>query len=211
MFIVMSIPDMDKSEISSRTEHVAVVGLGLLGRGIAACFVEHGFEVVAIGRSKRRQSEARAQVQQMVGELIDLAGFDDRLRHDWSARYVPTSDFAALRGCSFVVESVVEDMAVKQGIYDSIEAQVGSETVIASNSSAIPISELQSRRRHPLRFVGMDMVSSITRLRRRVGGKNCIAATRGGLRNCKTNTFPANKRSRAKYVINGSTQVLLSY
>jgi 3-hydroxybutyryl-CoA dehydrogenase len=147
---------MDKSELFNRNgSSLAVVGLGLLGRGIAVCFLAHGFKVVAVGRTERRQAEARAEVQRMVGELIDLAGFDSRLRNDWSSRYLPTSDYAALRDCSFVVESVVEDASVKHTVFDKIEAQVGPETVIASNSSAIPISELQLRRRHPERFVGM--------------------------------------------------------
>jgi 3-hydroxybutyryl-CoA dehydrogenase len=136
-------------------ERVGVVGLGLLGRGIAACFLGHGFEVVAFARNERRHAEARPQITQMIGELVDQAGFDARLRTDWAARYLPATDLAALRGCSFVVESVVEDLATKREVYDSIESQVSPETVIASNSSALPISLLQQGRKHPERFLGM--------------------------------------------------------
>jgi 3-hydroxybutyryl-CoA dehydrogenase len=134
---------------------VAVVGLGLLGRGIAACFLGHGFEVVALGRSEQRQAEARRHVGQMIGELVELAGCDPGLRDNWAARYTAATDFAALRDCSFVVESVIEDVEVKHEVFDGIEAEVSPATVIASNSSAIPISLLQQRRKHPERFLAM--------------------------------------------------------
>jgi len=60
-----------------------VAGLGLLGRGIAACFLGHGFEVVAIDRDEARHGEARKQIAVMVGELVDLGGFPSRLRDEW--------------------------------------------------------------------------------------------------------------------------------
>jgi 3-hydroxybutyryl-CoA dehydrogenase len=144
-----------KGKAITNAQRVGVVGLGLLGRGIAACFLGHGFEVVAFARSDQRQAEARLQIERMIGELIDQAGFDPRLRTDWPSRYLPATDLAALSGCSFVVESVVEDLAAKREVYDGLEPQVSAETVIASNSSALPISLLQEGRRHPERFLGM--------------------------------------------------------
>ena len=138
-----------------KNERVAVVGLGLLGRGIAASFLGHGFEVVAFDSDAQRQSDARRHIGEMIGELVDLAGFDARLREDWGGRYFPAAGFEALEGCSFVVESVTEDAAVKGDVFDHIEAHVDSATVIASNSSAIPISQLQQGRRHPERFLAM--------------------------------------------------------
>ena len=134
---------------------MAVVGLGLLGRGIAACFLGHGFKVVALARDQRAHDEARKHIESMISELVEFAGFDPALRSDWSARYLPTTDYTALAECSFVVESVLEDIATKQTVFDNIEAQVSTEAIIASNSSAIPISQLQRSRRHPERFAGM--------------------------------------------------------
>jgi len=129
--------------------------MGLLGRGIAACFLGHGFGVVAVARSEQRHAEASAQIKTMIGELVDQAGFNPALRQEWAARLTQATGFEALRDCSFVVESVLEDVAVKHEVLGRIEAQVSAETVIASNSSAIPISRLQQTRRHPERLIGM--------------------------------------------------------
>ncbi len=144
---------------SGISERIAVVGLGLLGRGIVTSFLGHGFEVVAFDASPQQQSDARGHVEQMIGELVDHAGFDAGLRQDWSARYLSVTDYKALGNCTFVIESVTEDLSVKNAVFDQIEACVSSSTVIASNSSAIPMSELQQQRKHPERFLGMHWAS----------------------------------------------------
>jgi 3-hydroxybutyryl-CoA dehydrogenase len=60
-----------------------------------------------------------------------------------------------LAPCQFVVESVYDDLAVKQSVFDEIERVVADDVVIASNTSAIPINVLQQTRKVPQRFVGM--------------------------------------------------------
>jgi 3-hydroxybutyryl-CoA dehydrogenase len=140
---------------STKPDCVAVVGLGLLGRGIAARFLGCGFEVVAVEQSEAQHETARAHIGGMIEELIKHGQVPASLRDEWSARYRPVRGFELLRECSFVVESVTEDLAVKQAVMDAIEAEVGADTVIASNTSAIPITQLQARGKHPGRFVGM--------------------------------------------------------
>jgi len=137
------------------SQRVGVVGLGLLGRGITACFLGHGFEAVAFARHEQTHTSVREHIEQMMDELVDLGGFDAGIRQSWLARYFPATDYPALRDCSFVVESVVEDIATKHEVFDRIESEVGAAAIIASNSSAIPITQLQKRRQHPERFLAM--------------------------------------------------------
>jgi 3-hydroxybutyryl-CoA dehydrogenase len=138
-----------------KPQRVGVVGLGLLGRGIAACFLGHGFEVVAFARNEQTHASVREHIEQMIDELVGLGGFDAQLRQNWQARYLPATDYPSLRGCSFVVESVVENIATKHEVFDRIEAEVGPAAIIASNSSAIPMTQLQQGRQHPERFLAM--------------------------------------------------------
>lgn len=136
-------------------ERVAVVGMGLLGRGIAACFLGHGFHVLTIDRSEELHAEARKQLAVMMDELVDLGGFNPKLRDEWKTRYTAATNFDLVKGCSFVVESVTEDVGMKEAVFDSLESLLSRTTVIATNTSAIPISQLQQRRKFPARFVGM--------------------------------------------------------
>ncbi|MEI6464618.1 MAG: 3-hydroxyacyl-CoA dehydrogenase family protein [Verrucomicrobiota bacterium] len=134
---------------------VAVVGQGLLGRSIAACFIGHGFSVVAIDRSDQTLTAARAAIAPMIDDLIERRGAPASLRSSWATRYLASTDFSRLRGCTFVVESVTEDATAKSAALAAIEAEVGPNVVIASNTSALPISQLQHGLLRPGRVVGM--------------------------------------------------------
>lgn len=134
---------------------VVVVGLGLLGRGIVARFLGHGFQVLAIDRSEARHREARKQLAQMMGELVELGGLDSSICAGWETRYSAATGFEGVAGCSFAVESVTEQVEEKEAVYDALESRLAPATVIATNTSAIPISQLQQRRKFPARFIGM--------------------------------------------------------
>lgn len=134
---------------------VGIAGLGLLGRGIVACLVGHGFRVIAFTRREATHVEARESITRAIGEMVDRAGFDPRLREIWAERYKPTLSLEPLAGADFLIESVAEDLEAKREVFDRLEALAGPETPIASNTSALPISLLQRQRKHPQRLLGM--------------------------------------------------------
>ncbi len=136
-------------------ETVGVAGLGLLGRGIAACFLSRGFRVIAFTRSESTHAEARRYIAQAIDELIEHAGFPPALAGEWDDRYRAVDSCKTMGDCDLVIESVVEDATAKREIFDQIEAVVAPGVPIASNTSALPISRLQADRRHPERFLGM--------------------------------------------------------
>jgi 3-hydroxybutyryl-CoA dehydrogenase len=110
---------------------------------------------VAIDQDKERHAEAREQIATMISELIEFGSFPEALGRDWEARYHPDTVFDTARDCCFVVESVTESIAAKEAVYDALEAILPANIIIATNTSAIPIGQLQSRRKVPARFVGM--------------------------------------------------------
>ena len=160
-------------------QRVGVVGLGLLGRGITACFLGYGFEVVAFARNEQTHASAREHIEQMIDELVGLGGLDAQLRHNWQARYHPATDYPALRDCSFIVESVIEDVATKHEVFDRLESEVDAAAIVASNSSAIPITQLQQGRQHPERFLAMHWAepAHATRFLEIIRGKETSEAT----------------------------------
>lgn len=138
-----------------KIETIGVAGLGLLGRGIAACLVGHGYRVMAFTRKETTHEAARRYIAQAIGDLVERAGFPPSLRDEWPGRYEPCASLERFTQCGFVIESVVEDLAAKEQVFDEIEEAVAAETPVASNTSAIPISRLQAGRKHPERFLGM--------------------------------------------------------
>lgn len=136
-------------------EPIGVVGMGLLGRGIVACLLAKRVPVVAVARSSDKHAAALPVIEQMLGELRDRGLLPHESPNAWRSDLTQVTSYEALQPCSFVIESVSDDVAVKQAVFDDIEQVVDKQAVVASNTSAIPISVLQQTRRHPQRFIGM--------------------------------------------------------
>jgi 3-hydroxybutyryl-CoA dehydrogenase len=134
---------------------IGVVGMGLLGRGITACLLAHGHPVVAVARTAERHTMALPIIEQMIGEWVQRGVAPPELLDQCRTGLQQVTTWEPLAPCDFVIESVADDLAVKQAVFDEIERVVGSDAVIASNTSAIPIGVLQQTRRIPARFVGM--------------------------------------------------------
>lgn len=134
---------------------IGIVGLGMLGRGIAACLLSHGFRVIAYTLEPATRVEARAHIASAIEELVRRGGFPEGLLAEWEGRYVEAGGLAELAPCDFVIESIFEDLDAKQRLFDDVEGLVAPNVPIASNTSALPITVLQEGRRRPERFVGM--------------------------------------------------------
>lgn len=134
---------------------VGVVGLGLLGRGICACLLGRGLRVVGLAPNTTELDRARRVIAEAFAEMVAHGVCEPATAEEWEARYHGTMSCDDLANCDFVIESVTEDLAVKQSVLAEIEAIVGSHVPIATNTSAIPIRQLQQDRRHPERILGM--------------------------------------------------------
>jgi len=146
---------MTNSKTLPNGEPVGLIGLGLMGQGIASCLLARGFHVVAYNRTASRAQASLKHIGHALNELVRRKVVPRSAIADWRERYRLTDSIAELRNCFFVIETVKEDLALKQEIYAQLEDAVKARTVIASNTSSIPISILQKGRKHPERFIGM--------------------------------------------------------
>ncbi len=138
-----------------RFDSVGVIGLGFLGRGIAASLLAAGFRVVAIESRQQALEEARRYIESAISDIVSHDAMPAQEAGPWAERYSASSSLADVKGCSFVIESVTEDLAVKRSLFDELEGMVAADVPIASNTSALPITLLQQARKHPSRFLGM--------------------------------------------------------
>jgi 3-hydroxybutyryl-CoA dehydrogenase len=136
-------------------DSVGVIGLGLLGRGIAASLLAAGIRVIAVETRQQSLLEARRYIETAISEIVSHGGMSSQEAVSWAERYSASASLADLKGCPFVIESVTEDLAVKRIVFDQLETIVAADVPIASNTSALPITLLQEGRKHPSRFLGM--------------------------------------------------------
>lgn len=138
-----------------KQQKIGIAGLGLMGRGIAACLLSRGFRVVGFTIGEDSKQAARQHIAGAIQQLVERAGYPSDLLSNWPSRVIMVDALAELAECDFVIESVLEDLQIKRDVYDQLEAVVGAHVPIASNTSGLPITLLQQGRRHPQRFIGM--------------------------------------------------------
>ncbi|HZT31053.1 MAG TPA: 3-hydroxyacyl-CoA dehydrogenase family protein [Bryobacteraceae bacterium] len=136
-------------------DRIGLVGLGLMGRGIAACLLAYGFEVVGYNRTARRAKAAVAHIAESLEELARRKIVPRSRLKGWRERFHLVKSVSELGQCALVVESVAEDLALKRAIFRELEDAAPAETVVATNSSSFPITLLQAQARCPERFIGM--------------------------------------------------------
>ncbi|WP_244173088.1 3-hydroxyacyl-CoA dehydrogenase family protein [Chitinophaga alhagiae] len=133
---------------------VGVVGLGLMGSSIVVALLLSGQKVIGVAPVASDLAHAEKNMRAI---LVDCAKASPlQYPVEWyMQRLTLTEAYAALANCRLVMECVLEKAAIKASVYDKIEAVVSRHTVIASNTSAIPISDLQRTVLFPDRFVGV--------------------------------------------------------
>jgi 3-hydroxybutyryl-CoA dehydrogenase len=134
--------------MSDRKEQkIGVIGGGLMGHGIAYLFASAGHPVGIFEPS----AEIRASLPKRLQALVDLFGDDAAL-----LKRIETHDqmAPAMKDTKFVFEAAPEKLPLKQQIFGELEAVVASDTILASNSSAIPSTEIGKHLKHRERVVG---------------------------------------------------------
>jgi 3-hydroxybutyryl-CoA dehydrogenase len=126
---------------------IAVIGAGLMGHGIAQVFALAGHDVTITDSHKPNLDTVR---QRITANLRDLC--DDQKAVD---RVMPMADLAAcVRDADYVVEAILEDMPLKQKTFAEIERHVRPDTILASNTSVMPITEIMQGLKHRERALG---------------------------------------------------------
>lgn len=131
---------------------ITVLGSGIMGPGIAAVFARSGADVTIYDVVQDALDRA-AEGTKMAAGVLDALGAP---RGDRQGELAFTTDIAeALAGAEYVLEAVPEREDLKKQVIAQVEELVGSEVIIASNTSGIPITKLAEGMAHPERFVGM--------------------------------------------------------
>ena len=126
---------------------IAVIGAGLMGHGIAQVFALAGHDVAIYDPVAASLDSAKARILTNLKDLGDDQSAVERVR--------PVADLAAaVRDADYVVEAVLEDLALKQKLFVEIEQHVRAQTILASNTSVIPITKIMEGLRGRSRALG---------------------------------------------------------
>ncbi len=131
---------------------VAIIGLGTMGPGMAARLARGGIEVVAYDIAPAAIERARTMLT-MADDVLDNLGIEAK-EAGGSVRFTSELEDAVL-GADLVIENVPEKEEIKADVYRKIDGMISSDTIVASDTSGIPITKLQAHISNPSRMVGM--------------------------------------------------------
>lgn len=134
-------------------ERIAIIGLGTMGPGMAARLARGGLTVAAYDIAPEAIERARA----MMGpaeDVLDALGIEAPSGKSGTVRF--TDDIEdAVKDADLVIENVPENEEIKAEVYRMIDGLIGADTIVASDTSGIPITRLQAHISNPSRMVGM--------------------------------------------------------
>jgi 3-hydroxybutyryl-CoA dehydrogenase len=164
---------MKEDEKKRAIRRVGVVGLGLLGRGISACLLAGGLDVIVYDRDQTIQAELLSYLQSVMEEIAEHRPALSAYCTGWRGRFRWATGLEEFQQCDLVIESVSEALAVKRELLVQLEQIVDGEIPLASNTSALPITELQRGLAHPERVAGMHWAEPAfaTRFLELIGGE----------------------------------------
>jgi 3-hydroxybutyryl-CoA dehydrogenase len=140
---------------------IGIVGTGAMGRGIAEVAASHGIETILVKATPGALDGARRYIAESLGRAVKKGKLSEEALDDTLGRLTLTSDLDALAHCDVVVESIVEDLDRKRALYGDLEPRVSNATVLASNTSSLPLASLADSLRIPQRFVGVHFFSPV--------------------------------------------------
>jgi len=149
---------------TNETIPVAVIGLGLMGRSIVACLLAAGHHVTGITNDLPASVSAPDRIRELLQEMKQ-EGLLEADETSIMQRFLMTDSLQRAADARIVFESVTEDLELKRTLLRDAECIVSSTCVLASNTSALPVSLLQEGLQHPERVMGIhwDEPAHITR------------------------------------------------
>lgn len=140
---------------------VGVVGCGQMGSGIMQVAAQRGFTVLAYDVKPEFVAGSLERIAGFLAKDVAKGKLSDDERAAALDRLRPASSLADLAACELVIEAVVEDISIKQGIFAELDAACPPATILASNTSSIPIIVLATATKRPDRFAGLHFFNPV--------------------------------------------------
>ncbi len=139
---------------------VFVVGAGTMGNGITQVCAQRGLSVIMSDVSRDLMDKALKNIEWSVSKFIEKGKVSEDL-DTIMGRIQTSTDYEAAADADLVIEAVFEKLEIKHEVFAKIDAVVGDKTIMASNTSAIPITDIASAVSRPQNFVGLHFFNPV--------------------------------------------------
>ena len=134
---------------------VAVIGAGSMGMGIAQIAATAGHEVYLYDNNNDATSAALKKINYFLNRSVEKGRMSDQEAVSIFGRIYGIESLSAVSDADLVIEAIIENLEIKQKVFQEIESYVSSECILASNTSSLSITSLASGMKDPSRFIGL--------------------------------------------------------
>lgn len=140
---------------------VGVLGCGLMGSGIAQVSAQSGYDVVIREVSQELLDKGMGSIEKFLQKGVDKGKTSESDMKDTLAKISGTVDIGDLADCDIVIEAIIENMELKGAVYKELSQACKPETIFASNTSSLSITEMASYTNRPDKMVGIHFFNPV--------------------------------------------------
>jgi 3-hydroxyacyl-CoA dehydrogenase/enoyl-CoA hydratase/3-hydroxybutyryl-CoA epimerase len=158
-------PGVDETGVKgARVEKIGMLGAGLMGAGIAAVAVQSGVAVRLKDKDDAGLLHGLKQIAGILDDGVKRKRLTRREREEKLGLVTAATDYSGLHDAGVVIEAVFEDLKVKHQVVRDVEREAGEKTIVASNTSSIPIGKIAEAAMRPEQVVGMHFFSPVNKM-----------------------------------------------
>jgi 3-hydroxyacyl-CoA dehydrogenase / enoyl-CoA hydratase / 3-hydroxybutyryl-CoA epimerase len=145
--------------------HAAVIGAGVMGSGIAQWLSARGVTVILRDVSREQLERGLANIEKTYADAVKRGLMSEEKAKQGRARIVASTAPMELRDVQFAIEAASEKIDIKKEIFRDLSMKVGPKTIVATNTSALPVSDLAACTISPDRVVGLHFFNPVSRMK----------------------------------------------
>jgi 3-hydroxybutyryl-CoA dehydrogenase len=154
-------PETKTATASTTFQRVGVVGAGQMGAGIAQVFAVAGTPVLLYDAANTAVEKGLRTISASLSKLVEKQKIAKDVAEGATGRLAPAKELADLASCDLVVEAVVEDLATKRRVFQTLDPLLAQGAILASNTSSISITTLAAGTKRADRFIGMHFMNPV--------------------------------------------------
>ena len=140
---------------------IGVLGTGTMGAGIIQVCAMNGYEVVLRARRQSSIDKGIATVEKNLSKLVAKEKITEETKAEVMARIHGSTDIEIVKDADLIIEAATEDMEAKKALFAELDSLCGPDTILATNTSSLSITEIASATNRPDKVIGMHFFNPV--------------------------------------------------
>lgn len=134
---------------------IGIIGAGAMGSGIAQVAATAGHQVIVYDNNQVQLDKAKQNLESTLSKLVEKNKITTDQSSTISKNHIYSNDLNAFKDCGLIIEAIVENINIKKEVFEKLEAIVGKDCILASNTSSLSIASISAACVNPERVIGI--------------------------------------------------------